>query len=1007
MTEQPAAIAREAKKIYQSLKELLKTKEPFDKELEFQRKNLRKRYLTLLLLHPYENESKDVENHLWMQTSYASISSYKERIAIIDRALSNRTGQTHQNSRHTTHGPVEHRKLLTRFRQFLAEEERFWIQLVLRMYRSFGLVEAQPALTTLGIIVDNQDATEDTRDGARNSFPEEPEAPLEPSNNVERESRLAILSKALICLGDIARYREYYNEAATRARAGQEVRRGKPKPPHVVLYTKAQQRYEQARLLVPHDGNPFHQLAILSTYRKDTFSSVLYYYRALCVRQPYETAADNMATVLHKGLDQWKRSKRDRDRMLAAGPLEVKDRISLFKDRVVVLHALWRKGIEKQDSKSREHDKTVYQDFRELVSERLLPPDTICNVLIMSQGGLWKHRMLRDTPISGRRQEGQGQISPEAPSAGAEWRILRHLMDMHYALLDVGREELKDVASADKATGDLAQRISAVFRRTLNALRIASKWLRANFNYVMGDLEFQAYQEKERFRSVTIAKKFPHKISAYSVHTIRFWKGYAQFVGALSQEFPADKLPSLTISLEEDIDVKGFLCLKKMMGESPKGSTDVTAGAGQTGEGAHPNEEHLMRISDLLADARALVSLENSPLVLVNDIISFNEQVVEPRNVTLSETRKATDGVPARQQQIMDHIRDKSIQNRRKDREDDVMTEVTSRTDDDVLKAAFEHIDKRVEEDDEEDDGEDEIVWNPKPLSPTSLSPLAQATPITPLKFLAASISSANTLSSPPQAKHSPLLGKTPINSPRAAHASATTAQDLLHDVMNAGRKPSASLVPPSDPSGIQPALLFGSELFHRPTTHSIWSAGVDEQPLRFGVSTSPNHNHAFQTSPRMYSQGIGNSGINGSQDLDSGTWSSQATTQASQPMGGVLPSVHPLQQGIGNLHTQVPSTSAPHHLSSYQGNLAYEQNFLHSSPSMSMGLATAPQTQMYSMAAAYYQQLSANGNTLQDTFAPARMGYHSQHPSISLQDNRFGNGQYNSPISSIWGNVG
>lgn len=291
-----------------------------------------------------------------MQTSYAFIASYKERLAVIDRGIqaNNRQPQAEQQQQarpRPTHGPVEHRKLLARFRQFLAEEEKFWVQVLLRMYRAFGLEEAEPALAALGLVQD-----EDTGHFA---FPDESAQSLLPTTPAARESRLAILSKALICLGDIARYRELYNEAGGRARAGQEsgrpARRGRNRrggapvdtPLHPRLYDNAQQRYDQARWLVPQEGNPFHQLAILATYRKDSFASVYCYYRALCVRQPYETAAENLATVLQKVLDQWKRSRKDRDRMLATGAFDIKDRVQLFKERVIVLHAIWRKGIDR------------------------------------------------------------------------------------------------------------------------------------------------------------------------------------------------------------------------------------------------------------------------------------------------------------------------------------------------------------------------------------------------------------------------------------------------------------------------------------------------------------------------------------------------------------------------------------------------------------------------------------------------------------------------------------
>ena len=73
---------------------------------------------------------------------------------------------------------------------------------------------------------------------------------------------------------------------------------------------------------------------------------------------------------------------------------------------------------------------------------------------------------------------------PAGTPAIVEWSMLDHLLDFHGALLEVGEDELRDLPPID-SIDDLAQRITATFRRTLPALRIASKWLRANFKYVV------------------------------------------------------------------------------------------------------------------------------------------------------------------------------------------------------------------------------------------------------------------------------------------------------------------------------------------------------------------------------------------------------------------------------------------------------------------------------------------------------------------------------------------
>ena len=349
----------------------------------FFKKSLRRRYLNLLLVHPTAKESKDVENHLWMQTSYAFISSYKQRIAILDRAIQNNQRQQQQHQQQPQrHGPVEYRKLTQRFRQFLADEDRFWTQLILRLYRLFELHEAQPALYVIGILGRTDDvippiasaaAAEggpivEIRDGVmhggsngRNHFqfpPEDPAVSFAPTTPEERATRMAILTKAIICLGDIARYRELYNESGGRSKAGHEEgggRRGRNRRGGAAAeafsrqrtYEKAQLCYEQARLLVPYEGNPSHQLAILASYKKDSFTSLVHYYRALCVRQPYDTAAENLGIVLSKALDLWRQRTRRGEKHVEDTPLAPRVRIEAFKEKVIVLHALWRVGLDK------------------------------------------------------------------------------------------------------------------------------------------------------------------------------------------------------------------------------------------------------------------------------------------------------------------------------------------------------------------------------------------------------------------------------------------------------------------------------------------------------------------------------------------------------------------------------------------------------------------------------------------------------------------------------------
>lgn len=296
-----------------------------------------------------------------MQTSYSLISSYKSRISSLDRQIQKAPPPPNNNTPpHQQTGPVAYRKLLHRFQKYLAEEERFWSQLIIRLQRLYALEEAQPALVSLGILSTAQDGNPIEPEESREAHQFPPEQGLSdstPLTAAQRQVRLSILSKALTCLGDISRYKEQYNESGGRSRVGHDdmpapAKRGRRRgpgggghsadnTPRPRNYTRAKKCYQQSRLLVPTEGNPSHQLAILATYEKDWFASIAHCYRALCVAQPYETASNNLSVVMNKVHDLWKRKGGGESRAVTSeGPAKL--RIDEMTEKFVVLHAIWR-----------------------------------------------------------------------------------------------------------------------------------------------------------------------------------------------------------------------------------------------------------------------------------------------------------------------------------------------------------------------------------------------------------------------------------------------------------------------------------------------------------------------------------------------------------------------------------------------------------------------------------------------------------------------------------------
>lgn len=996
-SETAAQVAREAKGIYQGLKELFKTHNPWDKEVEFNRKNLRRLYLRLLLVEPYAKESKDAETHLWMQTSYQFISLYKQNISNLDRVLQQQgrpprrnrvppdqgSDQQHQDQR--KHGPVEYRKLMQRFRQFLAEEEKFWIRFVARYHRQFNISEARPVLIELGEIsatanikipelgdtseggaagpaVTNSDVNVEHENNSAGSgtarpprdhfgFPPEDTVALHPPPNIDEAERraaiLAIVTKALVCLGDIARYRELYNESGGRPKAGHEdgpgvgpARRGRnrregPNSSGLGQVTRARtyhrsiSLYEHARALVPSDGNAAHQLGILAFYGGDIFHALYWYWRALCVRAPYEAAVENVRKVLARAASEGASRWSSQGARVESDEKVLARKVEEMKENIAFLYALLRVGAQRLNVSTDVLASHVAGSFKSLVSERALPAEMVTRVVVLVQGALWKHRMIRDAsrapsaPQISKPHEREGRSRSRSQSMGMngvdeqtsgpnpddtnsdtpaviESQLFMHLLSLHRALFEVGAAQLATPPPSDASENELAPRITAVFRRMLPALRVASKWMVGNVSYII-----KALSASSRNTDLNDGARGCETEDAQHGGIALFLIRFTEFYTALGKTFPLEKLPKLEAPLDEDVDLKGFLPLRgKMIGDDigdriGQGATSLaTEGAGKQNANkerrrayaptkvpkeVHPNEEQLMRIWDLVTDAKALTEVKGFPVRMEGSVFLLDDAGFETGTKSSSFITPAAMS-PSLNLAFLPELPDERKHERvhrlqqppgqrglpehmvtsDHEQDDDVGTDA-GRTDDDPVGDAFrEVLDNRPSSESErdEDEDEDQIVWNPRPITspPKTVMPTTPNLPETiiadartvkvkespkePIAMITPSLNSA-ALPFPP---YRAVTSSKPKSPPAAA---GTTAQDLLNSVMAlggssnriaGGLKTSADLgLSPRLASGVvpsqqPPSFLFGPGLQSSPI--SIWSTSLDQDRL----SLLPHH---------------------------------------------------------------------------------------------------------------------------------------------------------------------
>ncbi|KAM7530660.1 hypothetical protein LguiB_034070 [Lonicera macranthoides] len=86
----------------------------------------------------------------------------------------------------------------------------------------------------------------------------------------------------LVCLGDLARYRELCKKPDNR------------KWSVVATY------YLEATMVCPESGNPQNQLALLATYVGDDFLALYHCVRSLAVKEPFPDAGDNLVLLFEK-----------------------------------------------------------------------------------------------------------------------------------------------------------------------------------------------------------------------------------------------------------------------------------------------------------------------------------------------------------------------------------------------------------------------------------------------------------------------------------------------------------------------------------------------------------------------------------------------------------------------------------------------------------------------------------------------------------------------------------
>ncbi|XP_052301269.1 nonsense-mediated mRNA decay factor SMG7-like isoform X3 [Populus trichocarpa] len=211
-------------------------------------------YEKLILSDHRLEELQDTEYSLW-KLHYRHIDEFRKRIKKFSANRETITFVTPQSKLAAQRSSDNH---VDGFKSFLSEATEFYQNLFFKIKRYYGLPEDFSF----------------HRNGGNSASPE--------PNKMQKLQFLC--HRFLVCLGDLARYREQCEKSDTQNHK----------------WSVAVAHYLEATIIWPDSGNPQNQLAVLATYVGDEFLALYHCIRSLAVKDPFPDAWNNLILLFER-----------------------------------------------------------------------------------------------------------------------------------------------------------------------------------------------------------------------------------------------------------------------------------------------------------------------------------------------------------------------------------------------------------------------------------------------------------------------------------------------------------------------------------------------------------------------------------------------------------------------------------------------------------------------------------------------------------------------------------
>ena len=502
---------------------------------------------------------------------YASTHEVEQKLWAAHLKVNNVFRQEHKILKRIKENIVELRKFQKTYLHFIKASQRFYRQYILNFDAQF---DALPELRKIA---------QKWKDDASKSTPRQ-RLPTSLNGLV-----LQSCHQTLIHLGDLSRYRETELVEKDKERN----------------WGPAKGYYGLAAELYPDSGHAHNQLAVISREDGDHFRSVYHLYRSLASKEPYPQAKANLELEFKRIISAWDKGQLINNHKSTDNNSAGRALIAWF----VRLHSRIYKGEE-----FAAHDELEGEVLSHLAIElKERPLDSILPKIILINLAAEYFATV--------------QMQADAPPDNimrTYFYFLRLNVKTFFILLQVLQPELERISEGEDVTKNgerttlLSDKITAVARRTLPALRLYSTW-------------FSRYWQ---VLNANIADTLT------TVDVQELWKAYSATLTLLASSFPVDQLPQETYMLEEDTDTIGFqpLISPNTMKLWYDGNTMKQKWTDL--ERDHPNVEMLMRVKDLLIDGLMLTQNPEAPLDLSGSRFIYREEGV-PSELLASPSNQA------------------------------------------------------------------------------------------------------------------------------------------------------------------------------------------------------------------------------------------------------------------------------------------------------------------------------------------------------------------------------